>query len=55
MGTFTTDTSFPWDSALYWYGSSISTTWEIDSCFLPNKISKVANFDHFMSALGMLL
>ena len=26
MGTLTTDTSFPWDSAIYWYGSGISTT-----------------------------
>ena len=26
MGTYSTDTSFPRDSAIYWYGSGISTT-----------------------------
>lgn len=26
MGTYTTDTSFPQDSAIYWYGTGISTT-----------------------------
>ena len=26
MGTYSTDTSFPQDSAIYWYGSGISTT-----------------------------
>ena len=26
MGTFTSDTSFPRDSAIYWHGSGISTT-----------------------------
>ena len=25
MGTFSSDTSFPRDSAIYWYGSGIST------------------------------
>ena len=30
MGTFTTYTSFPRDSAIYWYGSGISTTRILD-------------------------
>ena len=31
MGTFRDDTSFPHDSAIYWYGSGISTTRILDS------------------------
>ena len=39
MGTFGTDTSFPRDSAIYWYGSGISTTRILDG-HLKNNTKK---------------
>ena len=39
MGTFKDDTSFPQDSTIYWYGSSISTTQLLDG-HLKNNTTK---------------
>jgi len=39
MGTFRDDTSFPQDSAIYWYGSGISTTRILDG-HLKNNAKK---------------
>ena len=39
MGTFRDDTSFPQDSAIYWYGSGLSTTRMLDG-HLKNSTTK---------------
>ena len=60
MGTFRDDTSFPQDSAIYWYGSGISTTRILDGhlknnttkggpkvkCLLINKRDRWVEFLH---------
>ena len=38
MGTFNEDTSFPQDSAIYWYGTGISTTRILDGHLKNNTI-----------------
>ncbi len=43
MGTYNTETSFPRDSAIYWYGSGISTTWILEGHKMNNTRKGVPN------------